>query len=308
MGTVTLSVDAELGWGWHDLTSPPKDRVEAARTGWKRLQNLFSEFSVPATWAIVGHLLLADCDGRHRNHPAGTDWFRRETEEWRDRRDLRFGNGLVKDLQAASVDHDIGSHTFSHVPLREPETSREIARAELEHSVETADDYGLSMDSFVYPRNKVGHRDLLAEYGFTTYRGNRPKSWTDSNETLGKVAKLVRGTVPATSPPVVEPSVDEYGLVNIPASLYLFGFEGRARTVAETVYDDPIVLKAQRGIDTVADNDGVFHMWLHPNNLVDDRDCARMRAILSYVDERRHAGDVEVATMSTIAEEVTKDT
>ena len=304
MGTVTLSVDAELGWGWHDLDSPPRDRIEAARPGWKRLQDLLSEFSVPATWAIVGHLLLDDCDGRHQSHPAGDDWFERETGEWQDRPDLRFGCELVEDLQTARVDHDIGCHTFSHVPLWNDKTNRETARAELERSVETAAAHGLSMESFVYPRNRVGHRDLLAEYGFTTYRGNQPKTWVDENETLGKVAKLVRGTVPGTRPPVVEPTIDEYGLVNIPASLYLFGFEGQARSVAEAVYADPIVLKARRGIDAAADSSGVFHMWLHPNNLVDERDFTRMRAILSYVDDRRRAGDVTVATMATVADEV----
>ncbi|WP_340097692.1 polysaccharide deacetylase family protein [Salinibaculum salinum] len=306
MGTVTLSVDAELGWGWHDLDSPPNDRIEAARQSWQRLQGLLSEFSVPATWAIVGHLLLDDCDGRHQSHPAGVDWFERETGEWRERPDLRFGGELVNDLQTARVDHDIGSHTFSHVPLSSDKADRETARAELERSVETAANYGLSMKSFVYPRNRVGHRDLLVEYGFTTYRGNRPKTWVDENDTLGTVAKLVRGTVPGTGPPVVDPVVDEFGLVNIPASLYLFGFEGRARSVAEAVYADPMVLKARHGIDAAADDDGVFHMWLHPNNLVDERDFARMRAILSYVDDRRRAGDVTVATMATVADEVRK--
>lgn len=306
MGSVTLSVDAELGWGWHDIDTPPKDRVEAGRPGWKRLQKLLSEFSIPATWALVGHLLLDDCDGRHEGHPAGVNWFERETGEWEQRRDLRFGNGLVEDLQTARVDHDIGCHTFSHVPLWNTKTNREIVRAELERSVEVAAERGLSMVSFVYPRNRVGHRDLLAEYGFTTYRGNRPKSVVDTNETLGKVAKIARGTVPGTGPPVVDPTVDEYGLVNIPASLYLFGFEGRARTVAETVHADPIVLKARHGIDAAADSDGVFHMWLHPNNLVDERDFDRMRAILSYVNKRRRAGDVKVATMATVADEVQK--
>ena len=302
MGTVTLSVDAELGWGWHDLPSPPADRIEAGRSGWQRLQALFDEYAVPATWAIVGHLFLDSCDGRHEDHPTPDGWFQRETGEWRARPDLRFGNGLVRELQSASVDHDIGSHTFSHVPLWNSKTNQETARAELERSVETAADRGLSLESFIYPRNRVGHRDLLAECGFSTYRGHRPRTWVDNTETLGTVAKLVRGTVPGTRPPIVEPSIDEFGLVNVPASLYLFGFEGRARSVAEAVYADPMVLKAKRGIDAVADSDGVFHMWLHPNNLVAERDFTRVEAILSLIDKRRRAGDIDIATMAAVAE------
>ena len=303
MGTVTLSVDAELGWGWHDLECPPSERVEAGRTGWQRLLDLFDEYEVPATWAIVGHLFLDECDGRHDDHPLGNDWFRRETGAWRNRPDLRFGADLVRAVQSAGVDHDLGSHTFSHVPLWDSETSRETAREEIERSVGVAESCGLSLDSFVYPRNRVGHRDLLAECGFRAYRGQRPTTRADGGR-LGRATKLVRGTVPGTHPPVVEPHVDEYGLVNVPASLYLFGFEGRARTVAEAVYADPILLKAKRGIDAVAASDGVFHMWLHPNNLVAERDLARVEAVLSLVAERRRAADINVATMAGVADAV----
>jgi peptidoglycan/xylan/chitin deacetylase (PgdA/CDA1 family) len=55
-----ISVDAELGWGFHDI-DPPTSRVEAARTGWKRLAGLFNEYDVPATWAVVGR----QCDEQH---------------------------------------------------------------------------------------------------------------------------------------------------------------------------------------------------------------------------------------------------
>lgn len=308
MGTITISIDAELGWGFHDLDHPPMDRIETARNGWLRLRDLFEEYSIPATWAVVGHLLLDDCDGYHRDHPAGPDWFGREAGDWRDRPDLRFGDGLVEDLQAASVDHDIGCHTFSHVPLGRPETSEEIVHGELQRCLDVADQYGLSMKSFVFPRNRMGHRELLGEYGIETYRGPRPGTWAERSETLQQVGKVLRGTVPGTSPPIVQPRIDEYGLVDIPASLYLFGFEGRARTVAETLYADPIVLKARRGIDAAANDSGVFHMWLHPNNLVEERDFGRMHAILSYIDQRRQSGAVDVATMDTVAERTREET
>jgi peptidoglycan/xylan/chitin deacetylase (PgdA/CDA1 family) len=304
MGTITLSIDAELGWGWHDLPSPPTDRIEAARGGWIHLAALCEEYGIPATWAIVGHLLLEDCDGRHVDHPAGADWFHREATEWRDRPDLRFGGGLVDALLDTSVDHDIGCHSFSHLPFGAPETDRETARAELQSSLDAAADWDLSFDSFVFPRNMLGHRDLLYQYDIETYRGTRPSTRLSSRPVLGRAGKLVRGLAPGTAPPLVEPTVDEYGLVDVPASLYLYGFQGPARTALEAIYEDPIVLKARRGVDAAAENGGVFHMWLHPNNLVSKRDVDRLRAIFSYVDEQRRLGNVDVATMSTVADRV----
>lgn len=304
MGIVTISIDAELGWGWHDLTSPPTDRIETARNGWVQLAALCEEFEIPATWAIVGHLLLNDCDRRHYDHPAVTDWFEREATEWRDRHDLLFADGLVKVLQKASIDHEIGCHTFSHVPFGAPGIDREIARAELQKSIAVAAARDISFDSFVFPRNSIGHLDLLAQHDIETYRGPQPKSRLGSGPILGKVGKLVRGVAPGTAPPIVEPTIDEHGLVEIPASLYLFGFEGPARAAIEELYVDPVVLKTRRGVDAAAGTDGVFHVWLHPNNLVTLRDIERVRAIFSYIDQRRRAGDVEVATMRTIGKQV----
>ena len=295
MGTVVFSVDAELGWGFHDVDHPV-DRMEAARPGWHRLVELFDEYEVPATWALVGHLLLSDCDTYHDDHPAGRDWFASERGKWADRPDLRYGLDLFDRLEGAAVDHDIGNHTFSHVIFGNEATSREIARAELERSVTIGERRGFDSRSFVFPRNSIGHRDLLAEYGFTTYRGTNPYK----RSALGK---LVSATVGDSGPWLVTPRVDEHGLVNIPASLYLFGFEGRTKRTIATLLEDPIVRQARRGIDVASRSDGVFHMWLHPNNLVSGADVRRVESILSYLDARR--ADVEIATMADVAARTT---
>lgn len=302
MGSVVLSLDAELGWGFHDFASPPAARVENARMGWKRLIDLFDEFEIPATWAVVGHLFLDECDGQHASHPTPDDWFDAEHGRWRTRPDLRFADGLIDRLQGAAVDHDVGCHSFSHVLFSAPGTSRTLAVAELEASVELAREHGVSFDSFVFPRNRVGHRDTLAEHGFRCYRGNAPTRRVDDLPLGRPLRKLTEATVDA--PPLVEPRRDVFGLVNVPASLYLFGFEGLARSVAETVWDDPVVRQAERGIDAAAHENRVFHMWLHPNNLVAPRDVRRMDAILRYLAARREEGSVSVETMSEVAERI----
>ncbi|RQG91250.1 polysaccharide deacetylase [Natrarchaeobius halalkaliphilus] len=292
MGSVVLSLDAELGWGFHDFESPPVDRVEAGRRGWSVMLELLEEYDVPATWAVVGHLMLDSCDGTHADHPAPPGWFAPERTEWRNRPDLRFAPALVEALFDSDVDHEFASHSFSHVLFGDPETDRELAAAELDRSMDIAADWGRTIESFVYPRNDVGHRDVLAEYGFGVYRGKSP--------THDGVRGLFDSIVRSRSM-LVEPAVDEYGLVNVPASLFLFGFEGPARTAAESVWADPMVVQARLGIDEAARRDGVFHMWLHPNNLTDPRDDERMRAILEHLDRRREETDIRVETMGETA-------
>jgi peptidoglycan/xylan/chitin deacetylase (PgdA/CDA1 family) len=295
VGSVVISLDAELGWGFHDLDSPPIERVESGRRGWATMLELCDTYEIPATWAVVGHLMLDSCDGRHGDHPAPDGWFDRERSGWRERPDLRFGPDLVRGVLDAEVDHEFASHSFSHVLFGRPETDRSLASAELDRSVELATEWGQSIESFVYPRNDVGHRDVLAEHGVAAYRGRSP--------TRDGVRGVFDSTVRRRSM-LVDPVIDEHGLVNVPASLFLFGFEGVARTVVESVWYDPMVVLARRGIDEVVDTDGIFHMWLHPNNLVSERDDRRMRAILSYVAHRRAETDLTVETMADVARSV----
>jgi peptidoglycan/xylan/chitin deacetylase (PgdA/CDA1 family) len=299
MGSVVVSVDAELGWGHHDLPDPPTDRIEGARAGWSHLVDLFDRYDVPATWAVVGHLLLDDCDGRHVDHPAPEGWFARERGEWRSRPDLRFGRGLVEDLRTADADHDVGCHTFSHVEFGAPDTSRELATAEIRESLAAARDRDLDLRSFVFPRNSVGHRSVLAAGPFICYRGVSPISPRGRLRPLRKLSRALRG-----HPLLVEPVVDERGLVNVPASLYLFGFEGWLRSAAERVVGDPVVRQARDGIEQAVHGDGVFHVYLHPNDLTEPRDRRRVERVLAAIADRREDTDLTVETMRGVAERV----
>jgi peptidoglycan/xylan/chitin deacetylase (PgdA/CDA1 family) len=300
MGTVVLSVDAELGWGFHDQAEPPVDRLANAHRGWRTLIDLCDTYHLNATWAVVGHLLLDDCDGRHSDHPTPDDWFDHERGPNCQSRGLRFGNGLIDELQNATIAHDIGLHTFSHVEFGAEETTREIARAEVATGLELARERGIEMRSFVFPRNNVGHLDVLAAYGIDCYRGVNP---ADARNDVweGSLGKLARATVSDRPPQLVDPYVDSFGLVNVPASLHLFSFEGLPRRLVEQVFDDPIVRQAKLGIDAALERDGVFHMWLHPNSLTEQRDIDRVREIFEYLDEQRGSDALTVKTMAEVA-------
>ncbi|WP_436910123.1 polysaccharide deacetylase family protein [Halosimplex marinum] len=293
MGSVVLSVDAELAWGFVDHDTPPADRVESGRRGWRTLARLCEEYDAPATWAVVGHLLEDDCDGRHADHPIGPGWFARERGEWADRPDLTRGPELVERLRDSPVDHDIGCHTYAHVEFGAPGTTRAMAAAELERARALMDEWGIDGRSFVFPRNNVGHVDLLSDYGFEVYRGRRPVERRSLPEKLATVA------VGDGRPPLVEPAVDDGGLVNLPASLFLYSFEGPALRATKPVLGDPVVELVERGLAAAADGDGVLHLWLHPNNLVDDAAVERIEAVLRAIDEHREA--VPVETMADVA-------
>jgi peptidoglycan/xylan/chitin deacetylase (PgdA/CDA1 family) len=301
-GTVVISVDAELGWGYHDHESLPS-WLDAARAGWLELVDLCDAYEIPTTWAFVGHLLLEDCDGRHSDHPLSPEWFARERGAWADRPDLRFGPDLVTAVRDADVKHELACHTFSHVPFGNPDVPRPVAEAEIETCLRLAAERDISLSSFVFPRNAVGHRDVLADYGFECYRGKRPDA--GSNLPLERqLSKLVGGVTRPAVPPLVDATIDEYGLVDVPASLYLFNFEGIGRRFVETIRDDFVVRSVRRGLDAVAGTDRILHLWLHPNNLRTDSDVDRLQRVFEAIRERSDAGDVNVETMGEVAERV----
>jgi peptidoglycan/xylan/chitin deacetylase (PgdA/CDA1 family) len=140
---------------------------------------------------------------------------------------------LIPRLVEADTDHDVGCHTFSHVVFSDPRITREVVAAELDAAIEAGRRHGVEYDSFVFPRNAVGYRELLADRGFTTYRGARSLPPSGVRRSLGKLA----AAVDPDRVELVAPTVDEYGLVDIRPSLFLFGFEGTLRTAVETMAD-----------------------------------------------------------------------
>lgn len=307
MGSVVISLDAELGWGYHDLRSDRRQyhlgRMASVREMWFPLVDLFERWDVRATWALVGHLFLERCDGVHPEIPVDERWFgpdpggdRTSSPEW-------FGRDLIDYVHASPVGHELASHTFSHVQFGTPGTSREVADAELRQSNELARDYGVEFDSLVFPRNNVGHLDVVADNGFTCYRGPIPDCWYERipASSAGKFARYaLRG-----SPPIVEPSVGPHGLVNVPASLYLYGFEGAAQSLVTpfSKREDPTVDQVEAGLRTLVEcDDGLFHLWLHPNNVSTERGLARVESVLGLVDAYRRNYGIDVVTMREVAD------
>lgn len=293
MGTVVFSLDVELGWGlWH-IDPFPTDRVTAARAGWSWLADLFDRLEVPVTWAIVGHLFLSECDRDHREHPAGrrcctTGGPTRTRTPW-------FAHELVERVVSSSVDHDVGAHGFTHITFDHEVRDRSAIRRELAGVEAATRARDLTTRSFVYPRNRVEYRALLSEYDFTCYRGIQPTR-------LGGIRKLIAATTNRWTPPLVEPSIDGHGLVDVPASMYLFSLEGRIGTLVDRIHGDPVVNAARRGLEALRGTDRILHLWFHPNNLTSPTDRTRIRRIVQYAARLQAQGAVTIETMDSVAD------
>lgn len=313
-GVFTLSLDFELIWGTVDLFGTEGFRaaceIERAEVV-DRLLDLFVEFEVRASWCVVGHLFLDRCRAEGGvKHPEIVppthawrrgEWFADDPCADESSAPLFYGRSLVEKIRACEVPQEIGSHSFSHVVFGDAGCSRESAASDVAACVRAARDAGLEVRSFVFPRNRVGHLDVLREHGFVCYRGPEPAwyerpRWSAAVKRLGHLTDVLL----ATTPPVVFPEHAGGGLWNVPASMVYFPMHGPRRHVPVSLR----VRRARRGLEAAVKRRGVFHLWLHPTNLACETEAMfrGLRRILERVRALRQCRAIEVLPMIEVAE------
>ena len=331
MASVVVSVDAELS-----NHRPPTERAKRrARYGWRRLLDLFETHDVPATWAVVGRLCT---DGNTLDAPRGTEWFTEDAvgdfdtdaTSVADERLTLVGRltarHLVDALAESPVPHDIGSHSYSHP--RFTNVTREFAEADVDAAVDALADWEPDPASFVYPFNAVRHRDVLADTGFTCYRGTAgPDAGQEAPPpdrhplhplalvperlkwqagwALDRGSEVLSFTVGDDPPPLVEPEVDGSGLVAVPASMAsLYRMPIGLRRALRAAGQSPLARVAKQGINAAVEQDGVFHFWFHPADFYDEADFRSLDRVLAHVAERRSNDGLRVETMADVAARV----
>lgn len=310
-GIFVLSLDTEIAWGTigvRDLA-----RSAAAFDGYRgmitRLLRILDDRDIAATWAVVGHLFLSQCDG-HPDLPLPTYAWADRPEADRDPRSHRaqapwyYGDDVVAMIRGARVAHEIGSHSFTHVMAGDPAVSRQMWEAQLAACRDIHAANGAPMRSLVFPRNQVCHVDLLPAFGVRAFRGGE-RSWY--RNVRGRAARLCHladralGFTPPTYP--LDGLRVSPELVDIPASQFLMTYDG----VRGLIPTRSRVAQARRGLEAASRGDAVFHLWFHPFNLGLGREGAMFGALESVLDivvRRRESGDIRVATMGDVADEV----
>jgi peptidoglycan/xylan/chitin deacetylase (PgdA/CDA1 family) len=307
-GIFTVSIDLELAWGICDkpIGTTASSALMREREIIQRLLELFSRYHVQATWAVVGHLLLDRCHWQNeRVHPEISrpivrnekrDWFFQHPNHPGD--DRWYGRDIVEWIRSASPRQEIGSHSFCHMPYDEAMTAADAVSEDIRRAKELHEALRLPFEVFIFPRNRVGYRPLLAQAGLRAYRGNSHR-WYDSLPfpCIRRAFNLLSFIVPVT-PQTVQPTVDETGMINIPDSMLLFGREGLRRVVSPNA----LARKAIRGLERAVKRSEIFHLWFHPANFAHamEGQFAAFETILGHARRLRDAGRLEIRTMGDI--------
>lgn len=306
-----ISLDTELAWGsLHRGGYAGRRRLyERTRSVVDALLDVFEQYQISATWAVVGHLMRGfpredvEMEGHDDSRvfdglvselsdpfPAVPIWGRNDIQLW-------YAPDVVRRIADCPVRQEIGSHTFTHAIVDDDARSRRRLCEELQACRELAQSWGVDLRSFVYPRNSIAHLDMLSSAGFTSYRGLSPSWGADPSAPLERLKRLA-GHFLMACPPVTWPSLST-GLVNIPATYEYPHRSGWGRWL-------PIgfrVRRALKGLRQAAATGSIFHLWTHPFNLADDADGLLSGLVRIFQEYRvlRDSGLILSRTMSDVA-------
>ena len=209
-----------------------------------------------------------------------------------------YGPDIVEQIQNCKVPQEFGCHGFSHMIVGDSGCSRECFESEIRACLKQAKMRGIKLRSFIFPRNSVGHLDVLAENGFIAFRGVAPSWYAGFSGPLCRLARLVDNMLPVP-PPVTTPK-GEGILWDLPASYFYLHRDGWAKAIPRFVS----VRKAKLGLERALQRRAMFHLWFHPFNLASDLDglLQGLETIFQHVYSLREAGKLINPVMGEFAE------
>lgn len=310
-GVFLFTLDTEALWGVPERRSSgtyERHMGNEFRRVTRELLDLLDEYEVPATWAVVGHLFLETCEGPlhghlHLEQPRHSwfpDWYYNDPGTNVHSDPGWYAPDIVDAILGSKTRHEIACHSFSHCIFGDSGCERRVAVSELAECRRLADSKAIELKSFVFPRNSVGHLDVLRESGYLCYRGPYSSSPTTGVLRFLRRAYGVAKEFIPSAPPTSECTMTE-GLVAIPDSMLIRSRLGWRKVIPLSITQ----YRAQLGIRDASDKGTIFHIWTHPLNLAYQRVAMfdLLRSVLETVNRERERGRIRTCTMAEVAEQ-----
>jgi hypothetical protein len=309
-GAFLVSIDLEMAWGKVHRGLGASYGFETERACLYRVLELMEKYGIGGTWAVVGHLFLGRCQKvGNLKHPEiirpqypwfSGDWFDADPCSDMESAGTWYAPDVVDRILNCPTSQEIASHSFSHLLVGDPGCSPEAFDSELRECRRLAGEKGVVLRSFVFPRNLVGHLDVLRRNGFCAYRGRGAEPFPNRPPSVRRLLCLADTLVPGPHS-VVYPTFRE-GLWNFPAT-YFFDLAGRSLT-------SPLrIRQAIRRLRQAARHRTLFHLWFHPHDLAPDPELAfaALNRLFGEANRLRDAGKLETLTMGELADRLTAD-
>ncbi len=302
---VVLSLDLELRWGVHDVYgldfTAYRQNLELGRLMVPSLLKLVTAHHIRSTWAAVGAVGCANWDEYFSRAPQPPKYksdaltVKRAYAELDPHGTLHFAPDVLREI-LASPGQELGTHTFSHLYLREEGITAEDVALDLAAVTKLYQErFGIVPRSLVFPRNQPAFLDVVRASTIKIWRGN-PGPWyyecedTRHNGPLPRALKLLDGINPLRR--MATPLVDDmtrasiFLRLNLPQFLWVSHLQRIKGELASLSPQD------------------VFHLWLHPHNLGQDTELrlSRVEQVLELIAERQARRELVSCSMADLVQ------
>lgn len=307
--SVTLSLELELGWGQHDkggsdICSPDRSAEEEYL---EKLLDACDRYELPITFDVVGHLLLESCDGSHSG-PHEDGWFDADPGTDAETNPLFYWPDLPHLITERDVNHELATHTFSHVLC--DEIDDQTLTWELERCIEAHEEAGLSRpETIVTPRHRPVSYDVLkkADIG-----GIRALKEQPHESTFGRYKQRATFWTLDRGHPAYEPARRD-GIIELYTTPYpsltavhlpngqlppLSAFQRIPVSIRQRIQRSYLM----GAIETAIESDSNVHLWSHLYNLSNESQWGCIEPFLEQLGAAQENGDVEVLTMAELVD------
>lgn len=259
-----------------------------------RLSRMLSQYQAPATFAFVMAFLL---DREEREEfadllrPKGPDdtWMMHCVREQAAYPEGWFVPSALASVTQAAI-HEIACHGFSHRSLGDGEISAPDAERELAAAQAVAVRKGVTLETMIFPRNRVGQLDALKAFGYRGYRSRKRQT----GALPAPIANLVEELNLFTPTENAVPTRDD-DLVVIPHGHFFNWRQGNRRLIPPAI----TVQRWKAMLDRAAKNRQIAHLWLHPHNFITGAGTWKpFEDVLVYANRLRDAGRLQIITQA----------
>ena len=299
-------MDFERRWGVHHRLgldfAAYREHLENVQPVVVSLLELVTARNIRATWAAVGALACRDWHEYFARAPRPPKYDNptlaispRYADLDRDGH-LHFAPDLLR-LVHASRGQELGTHTFSHILMREPGVTPDDVTADLGAVGRLWQErFGAPPISLVFPRNQVAFVPVIRSCGIRMWRGNETGWYHDCNETAtNRPVARARRLLDAVNPWARHASAVEGDMTR--ASMFLrTNLPGPAWALH--------LARIRRELDTLRPAQ-VFHIWWHDHNLGVDiqRRLTRVEQVFDMIADRCVRGQLVSKNMGDLVEQ-----
>ena len=291
-----ISLDFELSWGIHDVFALEKNEgnMYGARIAIPRILQLFLQYDIHATWAVVGMLHCTNKEELMKrlekvnityDNPSLSPFVHLTSLGESEMTDpAHYAPSLIQTIKE-TPNQEIGSHTFTHYYCLEAGQRIDQFERDLQEIVQNNE----NVTSLVFPRNHTNYHYLKKskQYGFTAFRGHED-SWiykpdaTKTNTQVKQMLRYVDQYINLTGHHTYSLKKIQKGpILNIRSSHFLKPYSKQIK-----MFERLRLRRIKNGLTKAAKANEIYHLWWQPHHFGKDMEenLHFLKEILKHVD------------------------